>query len=345
MGIDFEVTSKETRFLDPRNGFEPAAVSTEIRKDPLTGESGRILGFPARPVPRLDLQPIVETSLEMGCPFCPDVIDQSTPRFPPDVVPEGRLHVGETTVLPNLFPYDTYSGLAIVTRAHFVPMTGFSTSHLVDALSAGQLFFRRMRDVDPAAVHCSINWNYMPLSGGTMIHPHMQLIGGSVPSNQERLLLECSARYAHTHGSSFWLDLIEEERKREERFIREESGIAWLAPFVPKGYLDVMAVFQDRPNLWDVTQEDFRAFADGLQRVMQYFDHLNYYSLNLSLYSAPPDVGTFRTHVRIIPRVPVGPVLASDRNYFHVLHNEALNLVRPEALAANLREYWSESWS
>ena len=102
-----------------------------------------------------------------------------------------------------------------------------------------------------------------------------------------------------------------------------------------------MAVFLDRSSLGEITAEDFQSFAAGLRQVMRYFDSLNLYSLNLTLFSAPLGTQSFRVHARIVSRAPLSPVLASDRNYFHVLHGEVLNAVRPEDVAAGLREFWS----
>ncbi|TAK35760.1 MAG: hypothetical protein EPO21_05090 [Chloroflexota bacterium] len=341
MKICFETVTRQAKFLDPTRGFEPRTVSTEIRRDPLTGEGGRILAFPSRPTPRPDLDALVKLSREIGCPFCPDVIDKVTPIFDPDLIPEGRLHVGEATVLPNLGPYDTYSGLTIITREHFVPMSGFSQAQLVDAFVAGQTYLQRVREKDPTAAYCSINWNYMPPAGSTMVHPHMQPFAGSGQSNRERLLLDSSARYLVENKSVFWLDLVEEEQRQGARFIAQEGSIAWLASFAPRSPKDVMAVFLDRSNLLDITGGEFQTFVDGLRRTMRYFDKLNLYSMNLTLFSAPADAEGFRVHARIVSRAPISPVMTSDRNYFPVLHGESLSTGRPEETAAGLRESWS----
>ena len=100
MPIRWERYQKVTRYLDPRAGFTQTEIACEIRRDPLTGRSGRVahvLGFRLAPV---DFAPIIEIS-KSGCPFCPERIFQVTPRFPEDIVPEaeaeeGRIRCGES---------------------------------------------------------------------------------------------------------------------------------------------------------------------------------------------------------------------------------------------------------
>ena len=64
--IRFETQRQACRFLDPTRDFEPTEKVTEIRTDPLTGRTSRILemGFaPAKP----DVEKMVEVgSLHRG---------------------------------------------------------------------------------------------------------------------------------------------------------------------------------------------------------------------------------------------------------------------------------------
>ena len=66
--------------IDPGTG-EPVRTTIEVRHDPLTGHSSRIL-------PERDLMPASDLDLEAfaresrpGCPFCPGRVDQLTPRL------------------------------------------------------------------------------------------------------------------------------------------------------------------------------------------------------------------------------------------------------------------------
>jgi hypothetical protein len=80
--------------MDPRRSFEPGRLPVEIRWDPLLGS--QLSTPPARqPPPALiDLEELAKQS-RSGCPFCAPDVEQQTPRFPPEVWPEGRIKCSE----------------------------------------------------------------------------------------------------------------------------------------------------------------------------------------------------------------------------------------------------------
>jgi LAO/AO transport system ATPase len=67
--IEYRVQKKISRIHDPRRNFELTEIESEVREDPLTGETARIchFSFPKREVP--DLAPLAE-STRANCPFC-----------------------------------------------------------------------------------------------------------------------------------------------------------------------------------------------------------------------------------------------------------------------------------
>lgn len=103
--IKFEAVRETCRFLDPTRNFKPVEKVTEIRHDPLTGRSSRILdmGFAAE---RPDVDGMVERFRSGFNPFSPERRDEVTPKFVEGVegVSGGRLARGEALVVPNLFP-------------------------------------------------------------------------------------------------------------------------------------------------------------------------------------------------------------------------------------------------
>src|SRR5439155_13255491 len=91
--------------LDPRQAFEPARAEVEVRWDPLTGHSTRVLPEGSMPPPAAqDLERLAELS-RPSCPFCTERIERETPRFLAAVYPQGRIQVGEALLFPNLLPY------------------------------------------------------------------------------------------------------------------------------------------------------------------------------------------------------------------------------------------------
>lgn len=79
MPIRFERREKVARYLDAATG-EERRIACEVRRDPLTGQSGRVahvLGFHLAPV---DFSMMIEQS-RSTCPFCPERILEVTPRI------------------------------------------------------------------------------------------------------------------------------------------------------------------------------------------------------------------------------------------------------------------------
>ncbi|MBX6378143.1 MAG: hypothetical protein IRY95_06285, partial [Clostridia bacterium] len=158
MAIRFERREKVTRYLDPRNEHREVRIRSEVRWDPLTRRTARVahfVGFRLRPV---DFSQAVEASRAV-CPFCPERILEVTPRFPPDIIPDGRVHRGETVVFPNLSPYDEHSAVAAISREHYIPLDGFRPQLLMDAFLACIDYFRHVSR-HPGTTYSLVNWNY-----------------------------------------------------------------------------------------------------------------------------------------------------------------------------------------
>ena len=78
--LEFKKKTVTSTFMDPREGFARKSIDTEIRFDPLTGESGRLAHFGAIKTQKVDF------SSEPGCrKYCPSVrkiLKQQHPGFP-----------------------------------------------------------------------------------------------------------------------------------------------------------------------------------------------------------------------------------------------------------------------
>ena len=335
--IEFRVEREVCRFLDPTRNFEPVEKTTEIRRDGLTGRSSRILdmGFsPEKP----DVEGMVERFRSGFNPFAQDKRDNVTPKFRDEVegIPGGRLARGEALVVPNLFPYDRYSAVTVLSDRDFVPLDGFSEGLLVDAFGADMEYLRRVREADgDECRHYSINWNYMPLAGGSLIHPHHQLIASPVPTNYLGDVEEGLAGY----GGRYFGDLAAAE-EGGERWVGHEGGISWLTGFAPMGQIDVLGVFAGRASLFDLTDEDLGALSRSLLRIFSYLDAEGFASFNFALYGLE-GAGGFEVHCRLSPRFLLSNALGtSDINYFEISHSESLAFFFPEAAAGALRGHF-----
>ncbi len=182
--IEFKIMSAESTFLDPRKGFEETTEGFEVRIDPLTGRTGHISHVGAISPQRLPLDDYNTPALKGFCPFCAPHRESKTPKFIERVLPEGRLVRNETVLIPNLFPYDIYNAVAIMTNEHVVSLNNLSEQRLYDAFSVGIEFLKRVKSIEPGLPYHVMAWNYMPPSGGGLVHPHQQYFATLYPGNQ-----------------------------------------------------------------------------------------------------------------------------------------------------------------
>ncbi|NTW77957.1 MAG: hypothetical protein HGB33_09365, partial [Syntrophaceae bacterium] len=95
---------KETaigRYLDPFNNFQEKLVNFEVRYDEITGVSSRILPCRVRIVQKPDIDSYLEKSPESLCPFCSDLFEKLTPRFPADIIDAGNFQRDGAFLFPN----------------------------------------------------------------------------------------------------------------------------------------------------------------------------------------------------------------------------------------------------
>lgn len=341
MAIRFERQEKIARYVDPRPDHSEAAISCEIRRDPLTGRSCRVAHALGVRLQAVDFGPLIEAS-RASCPFCPERVFTVTPRFPADIVPhatEGRIVHGEAVMFPNLAPYDAHSAVAAISHAHYVPMTDFTPALLSDAFAACQAYLRDVQRL-PGTTYGLVFWNYLPASGGTQIHPHLQLFATDTPGNALEEELAASARYAQAEGHCYWADLLATEERLSERFIARGAHSAWLAGFASQSLLaDTLILFPGQRTLTGLPDAALDEFCSGLTQALRALAAQGVYSFNLAFYPSAAARDDFWLHARLSPRVYMAPrVWGTDTSALQHLYGEHFMVQTPEAMAGMLRD-------
>jgi galactose-1-phosphate uridylyltransferase len=338
--INFRKVVSRTRFLDPAKDFDVRVVNSEKRYDPLTGKLVRVFPFRKISLPRHDWTPFVEESRQRFCPFCPGILENKTPRFTEDFIPGGKMQVGESTLVPNLHPYETHSAVVVMSSQHYISMRDMTEEIIADSMEAGLRYLKVIAGKDPDnARYSSINWNYMPYAGGSLIHPHIQVISGSEPCNLDREMVDAAAGYFDKNNRIFWDDLVEAE-KGGERHLGDNGMIDWLATFAPLAMGDVTAVIRGCSTISDITIEHFKELAKGLVKVIRYYDAVNIPSFNMALYFAGREDRGFCSTARIIGRYTLFPVAGTDVSHMQMLHQDPWTLHLPEEMAKDLKQYF-----
>ncbi|OGO31524.1 MAG: hypothetical protein A2Z29_10630 [Chloroflexi bacterium RBG_16_56_11] len=344
--IEFRREIIPSRMLkrDASGNLVESAVPLEFRLDPLTGRSCRVVPFSPERIIRPDLADLEKRSRELTCPFCPPLLEQITPKFTPALFPGGNIRVGKTYGFPNSGPYDVYGAVFVMSDRHFVRLDEFTVGTVRDALLAAQTYLRRVRTIDPQVNYHFVAWNYMPPSGGSLVHPHVQSNAGYFPTNYQRQILDASDRYFEEKGTNFWSDLLEQEKQSGERYVGRIGDTYWLTGFVPQGRLsDVITIFPGRSSITELSEKDLHDFASGLLRVFGYLDRLNLLSFNMSTYSGT-SAKSFWAHARLTPRATLlySPIETSDQFYYQILQDENICILPPEFAAGRLKKQFSE---
>jgi UDPglucose--hexose-1-phosphate uridylyltransferase len=335
--IDFEERDMEAMVPDLAAGGAWTQTRLRWRRDPLTGASARILtGVKLQPPERTDLTEL--TAPPAFCPFDADRIETTTFPCPPEITTEGRIRVGKAVVVPNLMAYATHSAVGIYdTERHFLDLDDLTPTIVGDAVSAMVTHARAVRRVDPTAAWSSINANYLPPSGASLVHPHLQSAHDAYGLTGQRLLVEQAGVWGGEHGS-YWTTLTEQEADGP-RWVGTTGRVAWLTPFAPNGFHEVWGVVIGAADVTDLTEADCAALGLGLSRVFGAYLTWNLASFNFAIIGGGPD-GHERGHhvlLKVISRSNPDTMYRSDATYFERIHGEALIDVSPEEVATGVR--------
>ena len=339
----FRREPRVARLHDPRRGFALSDVESEIRYDPLTGESARICHFSLPAAPPPDISAVVEAR-RPGCPFCPGKVGVVTPRFPETLVPGGRFHRGEAVVFPNLFPYDELSAVIVPGPAHDLAAGDVPEGLVVSAVAAARDFLAATLPRIGGDLHGLVTWNHMPPAGGTQIHPHLQVVGTSEPGNAIRRELLAETAWLAAHGRPFAPDLLAAE-DAAGRVVGRTGPWTWHVPFAPTGVLgDCRATLPGKATLLELDDADVASFAAGLRRALRGFAATGLWSFNLTFVPdrAGERSGRHALSARLLPRLWIDPALhVPDANYLHMLLGERFSMAWPEEVAGRLRGAFS----
>jgi UDPglucose--hexose-1-phosphate uridylyltransferase len=301
----------------------------EVRVDPLTGHSSRI-------VPQRGLMPANEFDLEAfarenqpRCPFCPDRIDELTPKFPPAIHPEGRIGHGEAVLFPNLHAYSSHSCVSVYSsQLHYLPLGDMTERLIVDNLSTQVAHARAVMAAAPESCWASINANHMLPSGSSLFHPHLQGIVDSEPTTMQRLLADVPAQRFAAY--------LETERRGGERHLGDTGVIEWLVSFAPIAPAELRAFVSAVSSPAELDEGLLAELAHGLALALSAYAEMGFESFNLAIYGAPPRTEGYPLNLRLACRSNLRPFYRSDSTFLERLHWEgAVDLV-PESVAEQI---------
>lgn len=347
MKLQFESFGANFRILDPFKDFSEENHFVEVRKDPLLGDTSiynpylkdKARFFFGENDPEL-IKNLVEESAKT-CIFCEPRVEKNTARYPSDIAPSGRIKVGEAVLFANLFSVGKYHPVVSLCKAHFLKLSEFSPAAIRNGLKAAQIFLNSVYSHDTSVPFATVNANYLLPAGASLVHPHLQMLVTPVAySYHARLVSACRFYYQQT-GSSYYSDLINEEKKIGSRYIIQKGRWHWIAAFSPTGSNEVNAIHEEESDFAYLSEQDIDDLSYGISRVLAFYESLGYLSFNYALFSvkrSSSEVG-FRCFIKIINRQNLYSNYRNDDYFLQKLLQSELIIDLPEEQAEKLRGF------
>lgn len=306
-------------------GGAEVGAQIEVRFDPLTGHSSRIL--PDRglmPTGDFDLEGLARET-QADCPFCGERLERLTPQL----AGGGRIIRGEAVLFPNLHAYSSHSCVSVYSpQLHHLPLGQMTEELMTNNLLAQVDFDRYVMEADPESRWASINANHMLPSGSSLFHPHLQGIVDSQGTTLQRLLAEVPAGR---------FDAYLEAERGGERYLGNTGRIEWLASFAPIAPAELRAFIAGCPSPTELDDELVAELGHGLTSALHGYAELGFESFNLAIYGAPPGTPGYPLNLRLACRSNLKPLYRSDSTFLERLHWEGAIDVVPEQVAEHIR--------
>jgi UDPglucose--hexose-1-phosphate uridylyltransferase len=310
---------------------ERVQQTIEVRVDPLTGHTSRIL--PERglmPANDFDLAAFAREN-QRKCPFCEDRIGSTTPRLPPELDGDGRLVHGEAILFPNLHAYSSHSCVSVYSpRLHYLPLADMTDRLVGDNVWTQVEYASRVMAADPESRWASINANHMLPSGSSLFHPHLQGIVDSEPTTMQRMLAEVPASRFESY--------LEAERRTGERYLADTGRVQWLVSFAPLAPAELRAFISAVSSPVQADEDLVAELAHGLTVALNAYAELGYESFNLAIYGAPPATDGYPLNLRLACRSNLKPFYRCDSTLLERLHWEGAIDLPPETVAERIRD-------
>jgi UDPglucose--hexose-1-phosphate uridylyltransferase len=346
--IEFVKHIQKSTFHNPLMNNNVDTQELEIRRDPLTGVQSvfnpRLEDKVAMFICGCDIALVEKMARESEprCFLCGDRWQAMTPTYPADVVPTGRIQVGQAVLFPNIFPAGQIHAVIRVGEKHYVPLSEFDPARVGEAFEAS-LMLAECLSTDQSVRCLTINGNYLGPAGASIAHPHFQVMGGDLPFSYLESIFALSEKYYQANRSCYWTDLVEVEKAKGERYLGATGPVEWIAAFSPQGTNEIVGVLPQRTNFLEMDDKDVKGLAAGMVKALKGYADMGISTFNFAVYSGPfgRRDESVRCFMRIISRQNVYENYRTDDYFLQKLLRNELILTTPEALANNMRRVFA----
>lgn len=342
--IEFKVFKEKTVLFDPEGRLFEQEI--EHRVDPLMGNVASIntfLGEKAKAflgAADTDLMRELEEKTKSTCPFC-NVFEKGT-RFNEDFDAEGRLVKERSIAVPNLFSKCSFDAVIIINyQNHTLFPKNIAVEDFANTISLASEIIKRVKAKDSSLVHHVLGMNFLNPGGSSVPHPHFQLHIRTVPYSKLEMILSLSKAYYDRYGKNYWHELCEMERQ-SDRFIGEKYNISWFAAFAPSHQREIWGILRGKSSLTQISEEDALGFAEGIAKVVSFYESVGTHPFTLAFFSAPTPCDEFFTlQVRICSRPAFKSLYANYDSWFNPFFmGDEVHTEAPESYAKGIKALW-----
>jgi len=178
--------------------------------------------------------------------------------------------------------------------------------------------------------------NHGEAAGTSLEHPHSQLVATPVVPASIRHRYDVAIQYYDATGRCLYCDIVEAERKTDERVVLETEDFLVFHPFASQSPFETwIAPKQHRPSFGEITLEECRALAVVLKTTLaRLAEALNDPDYNFVIHTAPigdEDEEYYLWHIQILPRL-------TTMAGFEIGSGMRINIAKPEETARFLRQ-------
>ncbi len=339
--IRFQSKKVIAQIRNPLKEFKLTKEEIEIRTDPLLGYTMRITkpkGLDKVP----EGEPLDEfVTQSKPCFFCEGKVENQTPMMPQSIYEKGRIKVGESLLFPNLSGFGKYSGVCIFSKQHYTAIQDLTEELIFNVLKACRIYFQVCAKEDKETLFPSINGNYLLPAGSSILHPHLQPFLDPIPTNFHKQLLNAGQAFRKKHNLSYW-EILQKQEKTGPRFLFETEHSFFFTPFAPTGFNEVNGLMGTGETYIELTDDMLWDFADGIQKILKFYHHIEHNSFNLVILSSSINSqpgATMPCILKICTRPVFTPYYRNDITFFERFHGESMIDKTPEEVAAEFINY------
>jgi len=326
--LDFNIQTETANFYDPSDE-EVRDIEIEIREDPLTGKTSRILSKPLEISEDPDMSDVDKKGF---CPFCPENIDDVGARDT-KILSGEKLERNEAVLLANVTPYSEHSLVIKLTEEHYLPLDEFREEHFFDGLKLALAYLKKMdleSDISPALI-----MNYLKPAGSSVIHPHMQMLVSKSSMDYQRRIIESAERFYKEKDENYWHSLLQKE-KDGKRWVGKTGDLNWITAYAPRGFEHVKGITLE--HFIEFDDQRLKDLSQGIIEVLKGYNDLDRNTFNFSIF-IPPLNGKerFATVIDMITRTNLDRFYRADDFAMPKLMDEPYCNRTPEDLAEKMK--------